>query len=114
MDPSLSRIAGEGFSRALVWSSYRGATRGRGKPSDRVLDRQILAGVGAAVLAFDRAGGEAARSQDQLVGQADQVHRGEFGTRRFVAVVIQHLDPGAAQPGVERVGSVAALGVARP
>ena len=41
----------------------------------RRVGRQILALAGAPVLHFDRAGGDPARADDQLPGQADQVHR---------------------------------------
>ena len=56
---------------------------------------EVFALAGAAVLAFDGTGGDPARADNQLVGQADQIHRGEFGAGRLVAVVVQHLDPGA-------------------
>ena len=77
------------------------------QPANRAsggVERQVLARAGAAVFEFDGAGGEAARAEDQLLGQADQIHRGEFGAGRLVAVVVQHLDPGVAQLAVEVVG----------
>ena len=65
------------------------------------------------MLDLDRPGGEAARADDELIGQADQIHRREFGARRLVAVVVQHLDPGAQQFAVEVIGGVAAARVCR-
>ena len=46
-----------------------GALLGLKRTAHRVLDRQILAGAGAAVLAFDRAGGEAARPRISWSGR---------------------------------------------
>ena len=88
--------------------SHRGALQ----PSERGLDGKLLPLAGAAVLDLDRAGSDPARADDQLLGQADQVHRRELGARRLVAIVIEHLDPGAAQFAVEVVGGLAAAGVA--
>ena len=60
-------------------------------------ERNVAPFARAAVLHLDRAGGEAARADDELVGQADQIHCREFGAGRFVAVVVEHLDPGGEQ-----------------
>ena len=42
--------------------------------------------------------------------QSDQVHRREFGAGRFVAIVIEHIDAGPAQPG----GAAASVAHMRP
>ena len=60
----------------------------------------------AAVLELDRARREPARADDQLPGQADQVHRRELGPAALVAVVVERLDAGRGEPGVELVGGV--------
>ena len=52
--------------------------------------------------------------EDQLLGQPDQIHRGEFGARRLVAVVVQHIEAGAAQLAVKIVARRGAFGIARP
>src|SRR5713226_665451 len=69
---------------------------------ERRLDRDLFLRPCRPVLQLDRAGGEAARAEDELPGQADEIHGGEFGAGRFVAIVIERLDARVAQPGVER------------
>ena len=81
-------------------------------PIERCFGRDVLPFSGAAVFELDRAAGDPARSDDQLIGKADQIHRGEFRPGRFVSVVIQHLDAGAEQLRVEVVGDIAAARVA--
>src|SRR5436305_8729318 len=58
---------------------------------DRGLGGELLLGAGGAVLELDRAGGEAARTDCELPGQADEIHSGEFGPRGFVAVVVERV-----------------------
>ena len=50
----------------------------------------------------------AARADDELPGRPIRSIVGEFGARRFVAVVVEHVDAGVAQLAVELVGGVAA------
>jgi hypothetical protein len=76
-------------------------------------DGDILPFARAAVFHLDRAGGEAARADNKLLRQADQVHCRKFGARGFVAVVVEHLDPGGEQFAVEVVGSFPATGIGR-
>ena len=57
-------------------------------------DRQRLALAGRAALELDLAGRRAARPDDDLPGQADQVHGGELGAGALVAVVVEHVDAG--------------------
>src|SRR5260221_1058678 len=78
------------------------------------LDRDLLFDPRRPVLELDRAAGEAARAEDELPGQADEIHGGEFGAGRFVAVVIERLDARIAQFGVQGVGGGDAFGVGRP
>ena len=59
----------------------------------------------AAVLELDHALRQAARADDQLPGQADQVHRAELDPAPLVAVVVEHLDAGRRQLGVNLVGA---------
>ena len=66
---------------------------------------ELLALAGGAALQLDLAGLDAARADDDLPGQADQVGLGELGARALVAVVVEHLDPGAAQLGIELVAA---------
>ena len=54
--------------------------------------------AGAAVLRLDRAGGEAARADDRAAqGRPIRSIAANLAPGRFVAVVVEHLDPGAAQ-----------------
>src|SRR6185312_4443893 len=66
------------------------------KPRQKPLHRHVLPCPRPTVFDLDRAGGDAAGADDGLVRKADQVHRGEFGAGRFIAVVVEHLDPGIA------------------
>jgi len=104
--PSAARLVpplpeGEGACGAPAAFSAR-------KPGDRGVEGKVLAGAGAAVLVLDIAGGEAAGAEDELVGEADQVHRGEFRAGRLVPVVVEHIDAGGAEFGVEFVRRLAA------
>src|SRR6516162_4818658 len=58
-----------------------------------------------AVLQLDRAGSDAARADDELPRQADEIHGGELRARRFVAVVVERLDAGLEQAAIELVRS---------
>src|SRR3954469_19439658 len=71
------------------------------KPSYDCVERQILALPRTPVLAFDVTGGQAARTDDQLVGEADQIHSGELCAGALVAIVVENIDPGIAQFAVE-------------
>ena len=83
------------------------------QPIEGRFDRNVLPLARAAIFDLDRAGGDAARADDELLGQADQIHRREFGARRLVAIVVEHLDPGGEQFAVEVVGGLAAALVGR-
>ena len=63
---------------------------------ERLVERQTLALAGAA-LQLDLAVGQALRADDDLPGQADQIHGGELRARPLVAVVVEHVD---ARPAV--------------
>ena len=56
-------------------------------------------------LELDCAARDAARTDDQLPGQPDQVHRGEFGAAPLVAIVVQRIDARADQLAVEGFSS---------
>src|SRR5207248_5860661 len=94
--------------------SARTRRRSRREPGDDAVERQILAGAVTPVLVLDIACSKAARSQDQLVGQADQVHCRKFRARRLVAVVVQHVDASIAELAIEVLGGGTALVVGRP
>ena len=68
------------------------------QPRRHVGERQHLPLARRAALQLDLALGEAARADDDLPGQADQVGGGELGARALVAVVVEHVAAG----GVER------------
>src|SRR5258708_29062591 len=104
-----SPARGEGYCRKPRESSPRGR-----QLVQRRLERDLLFRPRRAVLELDRAGGEAARAEDELPGQADEIHGGEFGAGRFIAGVIERVDAGSAQPTVERVGGGDAFGVGDP
>src|SRR5437667_2703333 len=57
----------------------------------------------AAVFDFDRPGSNAARADDQLPRQADQIHRREFRAWRFVAIVVEDIDPYLLEAVVKRI-----------
>src|SRR5215468_3100409 len=76
----------------------------RSHPVERGFHGDLLAFPGPSVLYFDGSGGNPARPDDELIGQADQVHRREFGARRLVAIVVKHLNIGAQKLGIEVVG----------
>src|SRR5262245_59290325 len=48
------------------------------QPLERRVGGELILGAGLAALQLDGAGGEAARTDDELPGEADQVHGGEF------------------------------------
>ena len=54
----------------------------------------------------------ALRPDDHLPGQADQVHRLEFGARPFVGIVIKNIEAGGAQAGIELVAGRIRRGIA--
>ena len=60
-----------------------------------------MAGAGRALLQLDLAGGQALRPDDDLPGQPDQVHGGEFGPCPVVAVVIKHAQAGGLKLAVK-------------
>ena len=74
---------------------------------------KLLALAGAALLQLDHARCEPARADDDLPGQADQVHRRELGAGRFLAVVVERVDAGRAERAIERIRGRAAFGVGR-
>ena len=61
---------------------------------------------------LDLAGGEAARADGDAPGQADQIDVGELGAGALVAVVIERVDAGGGQRGVEPVAGGVGGGVA--
>src|SRR3546814_9618343 len=65
----------------------------------------------AAALQLHGAALEAARTDHELPGQADQIHVGELGAGRLVAVVVEHLDAGGLELAVEPVAGRRAVGV---
>ena len=77
-----------------------------------VRDRQRLALAGLAVLDLDLAGGHAARTDDHLPRQADQVGRGELAARPLVGVVVEHVLAGSDECCIEFAADAVAFGVA--
>ena len=78
----------------------------------RRLRRQLLALAGAPRGQLDLAGGEPARADGDPPGQADQVHRRELRPGPLVAVVVERVEPGRRQPGIERLAGGVRRGVA--
>src|SRR3546814_10231808 len=68
-----------------------------GQLGERGIQRQFLALARRTALQLHHAGLLAARTDDQLPGQADQVHVGELGAGPFLAVVVETVQPGVAQ-----------------
>ncbi len=64
-----------------------------------------MAGAGRALLQLDFARRHALRPDDELPGQADQVHGGEFGPCPIVAVVIEHAQARSLKLAVETFAS---------
>jgi len=62
-----------------------------------VFRRKLVRLAGATDLELDLALFQAARPDHQLVGQTDQVRRGEFGAGAIVRVVIERIEPGSGQ-----------------
>src|SRR5579872_4908124 len=62
------------------------------QPGHGRIERQLLLRAGLALLEFDHALFEAARPDDHLPRQADQIHRGELGAGRFLALVVERVD----------------------
>ena len=70
------------------------------KPCERRLDGKLLALARCAALELDRTGAKAARADDDLPGQADQVHRRELGAGTLLGVVVENGAAGRREPGV--------------
>src|SRR5215813_3163369 len=78
--------------RARVRSGGLGQELGQ-----RRVDREFLPLARGTALQLDLPGGDAARADDQLPRQPDEVHLGELGAGALVAIVVEDLDAGAAQ-----------------
>ena len=65
-----------------------------GQSLKRRFDGYVLPLVGPAMLELDCAASDPARTDDKLIGYADQIHCREFGARRFVAIVIERVEAG--------------------
>ena len=75
--------------------------------SRRFVDADEFALAGPPVLDLHLAVAEALGSDDDLIGQADQVERREFGDRTLVAIVVEHVHARPGQRGVDaRAGGV--------
>src|ERR1700679_2331564 len=72
-----------------------------GQLRDGGIDRQFGAFAGRTPLELDDAVRQPARPNDHLPRQADQVHIGELAAWPFVAVVIQYIDAGGRQFGID-------------
>ena len=93
----------------------RPAHAGRAEPlATTSRERQRLALAGPPVLDLDLAGGDAARPDDHLPGQADQVGGGELAARPLVGVVVEHVLARRRQRRIELAADAVALGVAAP
>src|SRR6266851_5361230 len=90
-----------------------GTILGCGQPIECGVERYLHPLARASRLEFDRASGDPARPDDELIWHADQIHRREFCAGRFVAIVVQDFDTGVEQLGVEVVGGAAAARVTR-
>src|SRR5579871_3902290 len=64
----------------------------------------------AAAAVLELAGLEPALGDDQAVGDAQQLRVGELDPGAGIAVVVQHLDPGGGEFGVQLVGERADTG----
>src|SRR5271167_3895550 len=78
----------------------------------RLVQRQGPALAGGASLQLDHPLGQAARADDQLPGQADEVHGGELAARTLVRVVVQRLLAGGGESGVGALAGGVDSGVA--
>ena len=58
------------------------------QPVECFLDRHILSLSRTTVLYLDGSGGNPARPDNELIGKADQIHRGKFCAWRLVAIVV--------------------------
>src|SRR6185437_9164674 len=74
----LAALAPSPPARAGGEGSLRLAPRSPLQPRERGVGRELAARAGSALLELDDALVEAARADDELVGQADQIHRGKF------------------------------------
>ena len=92
-----------GGGRAIAPAPSRAATSASGS---------VCALAGRAVLDLDLAGGSAARPDDHLPGQADQVGGGELAAGALVGVVVEHVRAGGRQRRVEFAADAVAVGVA--
>src|SRR5271167_180347 len=81
---------------------------------ERALAGELLALPALARFELDHTALEAARADDELPRQADQVHVGELGAGTRVAVVVEHLDIPRTERGIDFVARFGALGIARP
>ena len=82
------------------------------EPADDFGDRRIAALAGAAVLDLDLAGGDAARADDHLPGQADQVGGRELAAGALVGVVVEHVPARFGQRRVDLAADAVAVGIA--
>jgi len=60
-----------------------------------------MAGPRRALLEFYLAGSKAFRANNDLPGQSDQIHGGEFGPCPIVSVIIEHAQDRRVKLGVE-------------
>src|SRR5690348_5324747 len=74
---------------------------GSAEALDDLVERHFLALAGPAVLDLGLAGRHALGADDDLPGDADQVHVGELGARPEVAIVVQRLDALGGKPVIE-------------
>ena len=73
-----------------------------------------MAGAGRALFQLNFARGKALGPDDDLPGEPDQVHGGEFGPGPVVAVVIKHAQARRLELGVDVLAGRIGRGIARP
>ena len=99
-------------SEAIQWLHRPGLLRRSASRNDeascgealkRGVDRKFLFLTRAAILELDHSVRQPARADDQLPGQADQVHARKLGSAPLVAVVVKNFDAGGGQLAVDVV-----------
>ena len=65
---------------------------------------EVLALAGAAMAVFERAGLETALADDDAMRDAEQFRIGEFDAGARIAIIVEHLDTGCSELGVQGIG----------
>src|SRR5580700_11978890 len=89
------------MARRLGW---RGKLQARTDELEGRLLRDVHAVSAAAMAVFERAGVEAALADDHAMRNTQQLSVRELDPGTGIAIVIQYLDAGSAELGIERLG----------